>query len=71
VEPPVLSWASPPWHNIQESVALIQQHWVEALRAGREPDTSGRDNLETFALVEASYLSAAEKRTVSLAEVLG
>ena len=71
VEPPVLSWASPPWHNIQESVALIQQHWIEALRAGREPDTSGRDNLETFALVEASYLSAAEGRTVSLAEVLG
>ncbi|MDW9391250.1 gfo/Idh/MocA family oxidoreductase [Sinorhizobium meliloti] len=71
VEPPALSWASPPWHNIQESVALIQQHWIEALRAGREPDTSGRDNLETFALVEASYLSAAEGRTVSLAEVLG
>ncbi|MDX0455049.1 gfo/Idh/MocA family oxidoreductase [Sinorhizobium medicae] len=71
VEPPVLSWAAPPWHNIQESVSRIQQHWVEALRAGREPDTSGLDNLETFALVEASYLSAAEGRTVSLAEVIG
>ncbi len=57
-EPPVLSWASPPWHNIQESVALIQQHWIEALRPDASRDTSGRDNLETFALVEASYLSA-------------
>ena len=28
VSPPLLPWASRPWHNIQESVALIQQHWA-------------------------------------------
>ena len=71
VAPPLLSWASRPWHNIQESVALIQQHWVDRLAAGREPDTSGADNLKTFALVEAAYCSAAEARTVLLAEFLG
>jgi len=71
VEPRLLPWASPPWHNIQESVALIQGHWIECLRAGREPETSGRDNLKTFALVEASYRSAAEGRTVPLTEFLG
>jgi len=71
VSPPILAWASQPWHNIQESVALIQQHWTDCLKAGREPDTSGADNLKTFALVEAAYLSAAEGRTVALSEVLG
>ncbi|MDX3926453.1 MAG: Gfo/Idh/MocA family oxidoreductase [Shinella sp.] len=71
VSPPLLSWASQPWHNIQESVALIQQHWVDCLKEQREPATSGADNLKTFALVEASYLSATEDRTVPLSEFLG
>lgn len=70
VAPTLLPWASRPWHNIQESVALIQKHWIERLAAGREPDTSGRDNLKTFALVEAAYLSAERGETVSLGELL-
>jgi predicted dehydrogenase len=70
VAPNLLPWASQPWHNIQESVALIQKHWVERLAAGREPDTSGRDNLKTFALVEAAYLSAERAETVSLQDLL-
>lgn len=69
VSPPVLPWAERPWHNIQESVALIQQHFVDCLAAGRAPETSGADNLQTFALVEAAYLSAAEGRTVALSEL--
>lgn len=69
VSPPVLPWASRPWHNIQESVRIIQQHYVDCLNAGREPETSGRDNLQTFALVEAAYLSAAENRTVAVSEL--
>ena len=71
VAPRLLPWASRPWHNIQESVALIQKHWIERLAAGREPDTSGRDNLKTFALVEAAYLSAESGRTVDLRDLLG
>ena len=70
VAPNLLPWASRPWHNIQESVALIQKHWIERLAAGREPDTSGRDNLKTFALVEAAYLSAERGETVALADLL-
>ncbi|MBV6636466.1 MAG: Gfo/Idh/MocA family oxidoreductase [Mameliella sp.] len=69
VSPPVLPWAERPWHNIQESVALIQQHFVDCLAAGRTPETSGADNLRTFALVEAAYLSAAEGRSVALSEL--
>lgn len=71
VAPNLLPWASRPWHNIQESVALIQKHWIERLAAGQAPDTSGEDNLKTFALVEAAYLSAETGKTVDLADLLG
>ena len=71
VAPSLLPWASRPWHNIQESVALIQKHWAERLAAGQEPDTSGRDNLKTFALVEAAYLSAGRGQTIDLKDLLG
>ncbi|QHQ36025.1 Gfo/Idh/MocA family protein [Algicella marina] len=69
VSPPVLPWAEKPWHNIQESVLTIQQHFTDCIAAGREPETSGSDNLQTLALVEAAYLSAAEGRTVTLDEL--
>jgi predicted dehydrogenase len=71
VAPNLLPWASRPWHNIQESVALIQKHWIERLAAGKAPDTSGHDNLKTFALVEAAYLSAESGQTVNLGDLLG
>ncbi|AOF90903.1 Gfo/Idh/MocA family oxidoreductase [Sinorhizobium sp. RAC02] len=71
VAPTLLPWASRPWHNIQESVALIQKHWIERLTSGQAPDTSGRDNLKTFALVEAAYLSAERGETISLGDLLG
>jgi predicted dehydrogenase len=64
VSPRLLPWAKRPWHNIQESVQTIQQHWVNCLRERREPATSGRDNLKTLALVEAAYASAATGRNV-------
>lgn len=69
VSPPLLPWAQMPWHNIQESVLLIQQHFVDCLAAGIQPETSGADNLKTLALVEAAYLSAAEGRAVRLSEL--
>ena len=67
--PPVLPWASKPWHNIQESVRIIQQHFIQCLHEGREPETSGHDNLQTLSLVEAAYLSASEHRTVETADI--
>lgn len=70
VSPKLLSWASRPWHNIQESVFAIQQHWAERLRDGGEPSTSGADNLKTFALVEAAYESAASGRPVDIGALL-
>ncbi|MFC3321687.1 Gfo/Idh/MocA family protein [Mesorhizobium cantuariense] len=70
VSPPLLPWASRPWHNIQESVVAIQQHWVDCLAKGIEPATSGADNLKTFALVEAAYAGAASRQPVQLDTLL-
>ena len=68
--PPLLPWAERPWHNVQESVLNIEQHFVDCLRAGREPETSGADNLRTLALVEAAYASAADGgRSVALRDL--
>ena len=70
VSPILLSWASRPWHNIQESVYAIQQHWVDKLKQGAEHSTSGADNLKTFALVEGAYDSAASGQTVDVGAML-
>ncbi len=40
-----------------------------ALELGTEPAMSGQDNLQTMALVDACYVSAAEHRAVELAEI--
>ncbi|CCV12176.1 Gfo/Idh/MocA family oxidoreductase [Mesorhizobium sp. STM 4661] len=70
VSPPLLPWASRPWHNIQESVVAIQQHWVDCLAKGIEPATSGADNLRTFALVEAAYAGAESREPMQLESLL-
>jgi predicted dehydrogenase len=66
LDPEPLPWAERPWHVVQESVLRIEEHWVDCLRRGVEPETSGADNLRTFALVEAAYQSAASGETVRL-----
>ncbi|CAM3277670.1 Gfo/Idh/MocA family oxidoreductase [Paracoccus nototheniae] len=66
VAPPLLPWADRPWHNIQESVQIIQSHFIDCLREGRQPETSGRDNLQTLALVEAAYASARDGSRIAL-----
>ncbi len=70
VSPPLLSWASRPWHNVQESVYNIQQHWTQCLASGKTPATSGADNLKTSALVEAAYQSAAGGKVLELKDLL-
>jgi predicted dehydrogenase len=66
VAPTTPPWGDPLLGVVQESVPAIQRHWVECLRAKREPDTSGVDNLKTLALVFAGYESAASGQTVEL-----
>lgn len=55
---PLLPWTAEPWHNLQQSVLLTQRAIIKAWKAGREAETSGEDNLMTFALVEAAYKAA-------------
>lgn len=64
IDIPMLAWAKKPWHMIEESVEKTCRHLLEAFRAGREADISGRDNLKTFAACEAAYESAATGRAV-------
>jgi len=59
VAPSVPHWADPQWALVQESVLNTQAHFIDRLGSGDEFQTSGRDNLKTFALVEAAYASAA------------
>lgn len=66
VSPPLLPWATRPWHNVQESVQAIQAHFISCLATGTEPETSGRDNLKTLALVEAAYASARDGSRIDL-----
>ena len=66
VEPAVPRWGAKPWHVIQESVVNIQRHWIDCLRTGREPATSGRDNLRTLDLVFKAYESAETGRALAV-----
>jgi predicted dehydrogenase len=56
--PGSLSWGVSLIRHIQESVLRIEQHWADCLRQGREPETSGEDNLKTLELVYGAYESA-------------
>jgi predicted dehydrogenase len=58
VPPQPPSWASGSGVAIQESVVAIEQHFVDCLASGREPETSGLDNLRTLELVFGAYESA-------------
>jgi predicted dehydrogenase len=61
----VLSWADKPWHVVQQSVLASQRAIVDAWRSGKDNETSGRDNLKTFSLVEAAYEAAVSGRAVA------
>ena len=54
----LLSWTTRPWHVSQEAVLNANAHFLDSFRKGKEAETSGTDNLKTFALVEAAYESA-------------
>jgi predicted dehydrogenase len=55
---PLLSWTQEPWHIAQESVLRTQQAIIGAWKAGRDADTSGKDNLRTYAVADACYDAA-------------
>ena len=64
-------WFQPRWKEVWFPDAFIgpMAQLLVAIETGTEPEISGRDNLETMALVEACYQSVAEHRAVEIAEV--
>jgi D-apiose dehydrogenase len=65
ISAPLLPWTQRPWHLSQEAVLHTNAHMAERLREGRPADTSGVDNLRTYALAEAAYEAA--RRHVAVA----
>jgi predicted dehydrogenase len=61
---PLRPWTSEPWHASQEGAFNACQHFLGCLKRGVPADTSGEDNLKTFALVDAAYKAAEEKRAI-------
>jgi predicted dehydrogenase len=66
VEPQVPSWGGRPWHVIQDSVTAFLRHATEVMRNGIEPMPSGAFTVNTVALVDAAYRSAAEGKRISI-----
>lgn len=65
LEPALRPWAVEPWHCEQDAVVHTIQHFVDGMRAGGVFETSGEDNLKTFALVMSAYDSAASGSVVN------
>jgi len=62
-----LVWTPPPEQGYKgDSVLATQRHFIECLLSGRQFETSGREYLKTFAVVEAAYESAARGAAVAL-----
>jgi predicted dehydrogenase len=65
---PLLSWTSHPWHVSQEGALGACRHFLDCLQRGVSAETSGADNLRSYALVDAAYRAAAERRAVQPTE---
>ncbi|MBM3473912.1 MAG: Gfo/Idh/MocA family oxidoreductase [Armatimonadetes bacterium] len=59
-------WVRPAFIGMEALLADL----TAAIREGREPPTSGRDNLQTLAMALACLLSSDEERVVAVSEVL-
>lgn len=62
---PLRPWTSEPWHVSQEGALGACRHFLGCLQRGVAAETSGEDNLKTYALVEAAYRAAAGHRVVA------
>ena len=50
--------------------AALLQRFADAIRSGVPAETSGSDNLQSFAAVMAAVTSATERRTVDVVSML-
>ena len=64
--PPRFEWADPDYDVAHASMVPIHQAFIEALRTGVPPETSGQDNLKTLKLVYQAYDSAEQNQIIDL-----
>src|SRR5262245_21371653 len=64
-------WSQPRWPEVWFPDAFVgtMAQLLCALEDRAEPEISGRDNVETMALVDACYLSAKEHRVVEIRDI--
>jgi predicted dehydrogenase len=64
-------WVEPRWDKVwfPDAFQGTMAQLLVALETGQEPELSGRDNLDTMALVEACFRAATEHRVVTLEEI--
>jgi hypothetical protein len=64
-------WIEPRWSEVwfPDAFAGTMAQLLVALETGEKPEISGRDNLDTMALVEACYRGATEHRVFTLEEI--
>jgi predicted dehydrogenase len=65
------TWFTPRWNEVwfPDAFQGPMAELMNAITAGSEPETSGRDNLKTMAVVEAGYRALRERRSVGIAEI--
>ncbi len=64
-------WFQPRWPErwFPHAFSGTMGQLMQAIESGSTPELSGDDNVQTMRLIEAAYRSAAEGRTVKLAEI--
>ena len=50
-------WTYEPWNAIQDSVVNVNRHWIECLKTGKIPETSGVDTLKLLDITLGAYES--------------
>lgn len=55
--------------TVLRSFVATQQHFIDCLKTGQTPETSGRETLKTMALVFAAYKSSEEGRVIAVEQV--
>ena len=66
IPPPRYSWVNPAYEVVQASIVSTNAHWLECFRTGKEPETSGADNLKTLQLVYSAYESARTDKAIEI-----
>ncbi len=64
-------WFTPRWSEVwfPDAFQGPMAELMEAIATNAEPETSGADNLQTMAILEAGYRSIRERRSIDISEI--